>query len=190
MASIGSLPFAPTANLINAADLGSNVSLPVGELIKTVAFLQLLPFAVAVLVRHWTPSRALEWRPFTVKISSVTFLGVLAGALLGSWRTVVDLVGSKTLLAAIVASVVMLALGYVLSTGKATIRQTTALLQPCSNSGPAFAAIAIAFNNDPDILGAATAILVIQIVVGIVTASYIGKERLRESTTITPPAGA
>jgi BASS family bile acid:Na+ symporter len=40
MAAIGSITFAPTANaLISAADLGEAVSLPVGDLIKTVAFL-------------------------------------------------------------------------------------------------------------------------------------------------------
>jgi BASS family bile acid:Na+ symporter len=177
MASIGSITFAPTANgIIKAADLGSDVSLPVGDLIKTVAFLQLLPFAVGVLMRHWTPSNALEWNPTVTKISSLTFLGVLAGSLLGSWKTVVDLVGSKTLLAAIVASVIMLVVGYLVSTGTKTTRHTTALLQPCSNSGPAFAAIAIAFNNDPEILGAVTAILLLQTIVGLVTASYIGKE--------------
>jgi BASS family bile acid:Na+ symporter len=74
----------------------------------------------------------------------------------------------------------MLAIGYFLSTGTTTLRRTTALLEPCSNSGPAFAAIAIAFNNDPAILGAATAILMMQIVIGIVTASYLGKEKVGE----------
>lgn len=41
LASIASVTFAPVANIIiEAADLGANVSLPVGDLIKTVAFLQ------------------------------------------------------------------------------------------------------------------------------------------------------
>jgi len=184
MASVGSITFAPTANaIIKGADLGADVSLPVGDLIKTVAFLQLLPFAVGVLMRHWTPSNALEWNPTVTKISSLTFLGVLAGAVLGSWKTVVDLVGSKTLLAAIVASVIMVVVGYVVSNGTKVIRQTTALLQPCSNAGPAFAAVAIAFNGDPEILGAVTAILLLQIIVGLVTASYIGKETAQPAVT-------
>ncbi len=177
MASVGSITFAPTANaLIQAAHLGSDVSLPVGDLIKTVAFLQLLPFAVGVLMRHWTPSTALEWDPAVTKISNLTFLGVLAGALLGSWRTVIALVGSNTLLSAVVASVVMLAVGYAVSTGTGTARQTTALLQPCSNAGPVFAAVDIAFDGDPEILGAVSAILMLQTVTGLVTASFLGKE--------------
>jgi BASS family bile acid:Na+ symporter len=185
MASIGSITFAPTANaIIQAANLGSDVSLPVGDLIKTVAFLQLLPFAVGVVMRHWTSAAALEWNPVVTKISNLAFMGVLAGALLGSWKTIVGLVGSSTLLAALLASVVMLAVGYVVANGDRATRKTAALLQPCSNAGPAFAAIAIAFNNDPEILGAATAILMLQIVTGLVTASYIGKKTGQRSADV------
>jgi len=112
LASIGSITFAPTANvLIQAANLGSDVSLPVGDLIRTVAFLQLLPFAVGVVMRHWTSSTALEWNSTVTKISNLTFMGVLAGALLGSWKTIVGLVGWSTMPAALVASVAMLGVG-------------------------------------------------------------------------------
>jgi BASS family bile acid:Na+ symporter len=81
-----------------------------------VAFLQLVSFAVGVLMRHWTPDRALEWDGPVAKLSGLTFIVVIAGPILGSWETVVDLVGSKTLLAGIVASVVMIAVGYFIST--------------------------------------------------------------------------
>ena len=50
------------------------------------------------------------------------------------------------------------------------------MIEPISNSGPAFAAIAIAFENDPEILGAATGIIFVQIIVGSVVASYFGKD--------------
>ena len=57
MASLGSITFAPTANaVIQAASLGSDVSLPVGDLIQTVAFLQLLPFAMGVFSHAATPA--------------------------------------------------------------------------------------------------------------------------------------
>ncbi|WP_029253170.1 bile acid:sodium symporter family protein [Paraoerskovia marina] len=180
MAAIGSLTFAPTANLIiGAADLGDDVSLPVGQLILTVALLQLLPFVIGVLTRHWTPDQAAEFGAFTGKVSSQTFLVVLAGALLGSWDAVVDLFGTGVVLAAIVASVVMIALGWFLSSGSRETRWSTALIEPCSNSGPAFAAVAIAFDNDPEILGAITAILLFQIVVGLPVSSFVGRKEAR-----------
>jgi BASS family bile acid:Na+ symporter len=190
LASIGSLTFAPTANaIIGAADLGDDVSLPVGDLIRTVAILQLVPFAVGMLVRHWTPERAEEWKVPVTKASSLTFLGVLAGAALGSWQTVVDLLGSRVIFAAALVSAVMIVIGYFVSTGETRTKQAAALIQPCTNSGPAFAAVGIAFDNDPEILGAITAILLMQIVVGLVSASWLGRrtDPANEATTPAQP---
>ena len=70
----------------------------------------------------------------------------------------------------------MIALGYLTSRGGTKTRQATGLIEPMSNSGPCFAAVAIAFNNDPNILGAMTGILLVQLVVGVVVASFFGKE--------------
>ena len=178
MAAIGSITFAPTANaIISAADLGDDISLPVGDLVKTVAVLQLVPFAVGLLMRHWAEHQALEWDPIAKKAAGATFNVVLVGAVLGSWETMVELIGSRVLLAAIVASIIMVLIGYFVSTGEPVTKQAAALIQPCSNSGPAFAAVGIAFNNDPEIMGALTAILVLQIVVGLVAASFWAKDK-------------
>jgi len=70
LAVVASLTFAPTANLIiEAANLGDAVSLPVADIIKAVVFLQVVPFAVGILVRHWTEDRALEWNQYAAKVS-------------------------------------------------------------------------------------------------------------------------
>lgn len=177
MAALGSITFAPTANaIISAADLGDDISLPVGDLVRTVAVLQLVPFAVGLVMRHWAEDHALEWDPIAKRTSGLTFNVVLVGALLGSWETMVDLIGSRLLLSAVVASLVIAVVGYVVSTGDAETKRAAALIEPVSNSGPAFAAVGIAFSNDPEILGAMTAILVLQIVVGLVIASFWAKD--------------
>ena len=176
-ASLASLTFAPTANLIlGAADLGVDISLPVGDLVKTVAFLQLVPFAVGMAVRHWTPDAAEKWNVTATKLSGQTFVAVLALAILGSWETIIGLVGSRTILATIVFAGVMVVAGYFIATGNRRTRMSVSLIEPISNSGPAFAAVAIAFNNDPEILGATTGIIFVQIVVGTLVASYFGKK--------------
>ena len=176
LASVASITFAPTANaIIAAADLGDAVTLPVADLIKTVAFLQLVPFIGGVLVRHWTPDYALDWDKPVAKASGVTFLIVVVGATFGSWRTIVDLIGSNVLIAAMVSSLVVLILGYLVATGGPETRLTASLVEPASNAGPAFAAVAIAFNNDPEVLGAVVGIIFFQLLVGILTASYMGK---------------
>jgi BASS family bile acid:Na+ symporter len=105
------------------------------------------------------------------------FCSSLAGALLGSWRTILEPVGSRIILATIVVSVVMLAVGYFASVGGRSTREATALIQPCSNTGPAFAAVAIAFDNAPDVLGAVVAILLFQIVVAMLTATFLARGR-------------
>ena len=73
------------------------------------------------------------------------------------------------------SGVIMFALGYFISRGGPAVRKATACIEPGSNSGPTFAAIAIAFDNDPDILGVAVALIFVQIVVGTVVGSWFGK---------------
>src|SRR5947209_3503953 len=92
IATIGSVTFALTAGwILQAANVGGGISLPVGDLIKTVVLLQVVPFLVGLSVRHWAPETADEWRPFSLKTSTVTLLVVLAGAVLGSWHQIVAL---------------------------------------------------------------------------------------------------
>jgi BASS family bile acid:Na+ symporter len=176
LAVIGSFTFAPMANfMIGGAGLGEEFSLPVAELVRTVVLLQIVPFLVGMAVRHWTPERAVEWRPPTQQVANYTLLIVIALALLGSWQTILGLFGDFALLAQALFVVIVIALGYFLSTGDRSIRKATAMIEPGSNSGPVFAAIAIAFNNDPEILGIAVALVFVQIVVGTVVGSYLGK---------------
>jgi bile acid:Na+ symporter, BASS family len=176
LAVIGSFTFAPMANfMIGAAGLGEEFSLPVADLIRTVVLLQIVPFLVGMAVRHWTPERAVEWRPPTQQVANYTLLIVIALALLGSWRIILGLFGDFALLAQALFVVIMIALGYFLSRGDRSIRKATAMIEPGSNSGPVFAAIAIAFGNDPEILGIAVALIFVQIVVGTVVGSYLGK---------------
>jgi BASS family bile acid:Na+ symporter len=56
------------------------------------------------------------------------------------------------------------------------MRIATALIEPVSNTGPVFAAVAIGFNNDPQILSAVVMILVVQTFGAVFIASYLGKK--------------
>ena len=96
-------------------------------------------------------------------------------AILGSWQTIIDLISSRTLIAGVVFTVVALGAGYFISQGPNSTRKATGFVMPGSNAGPAFAAVAIAFNNEPMILGAVSALIFVQIVVLAVAASYLGR---------------
>lgn len=177
LAVVASFTFAPTASwILEAANLGEGVSLPVGELLRTIVFLQVLPFAVGLLIRHWNEKGALEWNKTAQAISGPAFLAVIALGLLTSWRIIIDLIGDRVILAAIVLVIVMAALGYFLSIGGYETRAATSMIQIGSNSGPSFAAVAIAFGNDPLILGAVVAILFFQIMGGGLIGSWMGNQ--------------
>lgn len=178
LAAVGSLTFPVTANLLLVASgLGQAVSIPVGRLVLSVAVLQLVPFAVGLAMRAWAPGTAASWMPPVARASNLTFAGVLALGVLGSWQQIVDLIGSRTLLAAAVFTGAGIVAGWALSAGTGTTRTTTALLAPTRNAGPAFAAVAIAFGNDPAILAAVSGILLVGLAVELPVASWLAGRR-------------
>ncbi|MFG1681658.1 bile acid:sodium symporter family protein [Nonomuraea sp. NPDC049269] len=118
LAAIGSVTFGPTVNVIlKTANVGGGVSLDVATLMLTVAVLQLVPFAVGLIVRHYAASTAQAWHPVAAVVSNVTFLVVLVGMLVGNWRAVIALIGSLTLLTGFVFAIIVFALGTALATG-------------------------------------------------------------------------
>jgi len=178
LAVIGSFTFAPTANLLlEFADLGADISLPVWDILRAVVILQIVPFAIGMLTRYWVSDTALEWNKTAVKISGPAFLAFLALGILGSWRMIIDLIGDRALIAGIVFAIVALIIGYVVSVGDRKTRETSGLVEIGTNAGPAFAAIAIAFQNEASIVGAAVAMLLIQIILGAVMGGYFGKSK-------------
>lgn len=191
LAAIGSLTFAPTANAIfTAAKLGGGISLPVGRLVLTVAVLQLLPFAVGLALRNWAPETAAQWKPPALQVSNLALLTVLALSLLGSWQQITALVGSLALLAALIFNVVAFGIGTLVASGSLVTRTTAGLLAPARNAGPVFAAVGIAFNNDPEILGALTGILLVGLAVGVAVAAYLARHRPLPETGGEPQAEA
>jgi BASS family bile acid:Na+ symporter len=191
LAVIGTFTFAPTANfMIGAAGLGDEFALPVADLIRTVAILQIIPFLVGMAVRHWTADTAASWRPTVQQVANYTLLIVIVLALLGSFQTILDLLGDWALLAQALFVVIMIALGYFISKGGKAVRKATAMIEPGSNAGPTFAAIAIAFDNDPEILGIATVLIFVQIVVGTLVGSYFGKGDGEEGAPVEAEAPA
>ncbi len=178
LAAVGSITFGITANaLLTAADVGGGISLDVGALVRTVAVLQLVPFAIGLLLRHYTTDTAVAWHPAAVKVSNVTFLIVLAGMLLGNWSDVVALLGSRALLAGFLFSALGFGFGTLLATGSPARRTTMGAVTAVRNAGPALAAIGIAFDNQPAILGALAAVLLSGLCAAIPIAAALGRRR-------------
>ena len=68
LAAAGSVTFGLTANaILTTANVGNAISLPVAAVVRTVAVLQLIPFAVGLIVRRYAPETAGSWHPVTVR---------------------------------------------------------------------------------------------------------------------------
>jgi bile acid:Na+ symporter, BASS family len=178
LAAVGSVTFPLTANvLFGWAGLGGDLSLPVSDLVRSVAILQLVPFAIGLSLRHWTRPVATTWEPVTQQVSSLSFLGVLVLGIGSSWEQIVSLLGSRTLLAAAVFTVLAAIAGGALATGPSIRRTTLAGIAPLRSAGPAFAAAAIAFGSDPEILAALSGILLVGLVLCIPVAARLAATR-------------
>ncbi|WP_433412578.1 bile acid:sodium symporter [Microtetraspora malaysiensis] len=178
LAAAGSITFGPTASgILAAAAGGGGISLDVAALVRTVAILQLVPFAVGLVLRHYAPPTARSWHPVAAKVSNVTFLIMLAGMLLGSWHDIVALLGSRTLLAGFVLAVCAFIAGTVLATGSPTRRTTMGSVAAVRNAGPALAAVGISFGNEPAVLGALAAVLLSGLAAAILIAAVLSRRR-------------
>jgi bile acid:Na+ symporter, BASS family len=178
LAAIGSVTFPLTANLLLGwAGAGSDLALPVGDLVRSVAILQLVPFAVGLALRHWSADTAARWTAPAQRASSASFAAVLVLGLGSSWEQLISLLGSRTLLAAGIFTVLAAAAGGLLASGPLVRRTTMGGIAPLRNAGPAFAAVAIAFGNDPEILAALSGILLVGLVVCLPVAARLAASR-------------
>lgn len=181
LAAAGSITFGLTANaILTAAKIGTGISLDVAALVRTVAILQLIPFAVGLITRHYAASTARSWHPAAVTVSNVTFLIVLAGMLLGNWHDVVALIGSRTPLAGFVLAGTAFATGTALATGTPARRTTMGGVAAVRNAGPALAAVGIAFGNAPAILGALATVLLSGLAAALLTATVLSHRRAND----------
>jgi bile acid:Na+ symporter, BASS family len=178
LAAVGSVTFPVTANLlIGWAGVGGGLALPVGDLVRSVAILQLAPFGVGLALLHWSPDTATRWAAPAQRVSSGSFVGVLVLGLGTSWEQIVSLLGSRTLLAAGVFTVLAAVAGGLLASGPMVRRTTLGGIAPLRSAGPAFAAVAIAFGNDPEILAALSGILLVGLVVCLPVAARLAATR-------------
>jgi bile acid:Na+ symporter, BASS family len=178
LAAVGSVTFPVTADLlIGWAGIGGDLALPVGDLVRSVAILQLVPFAVGLALRRWSSDTAVRWASPAQRVSSISFVAVLVLGLGSSWEQIVSLLGSRTLLAAGVFTVLAAVAGGLLASGPLVRRTTLGGIAPLRNAGPAFAAVAIAFDNDPQILAALSGVLLVGLVVCLPVAARLAAAR-------------
>src|SRR6266496_2819767 len=165
-------PFGAKLGMVQHGDITTGAAMQV-----LLAAVGSITFAIGLLLRHYTTDTAVAWHPAAVKVSNVTFLIVLAGMLLGNWSDVVALLGSRALLAGFLFSALGFGFGTLLATGSPARRTTMGAVTAVRNAGPALAAIGIAFDNQPAILGALAAVLLSGLCAAIPIAAALGRRR-------------
>jgi BASS family bile acid:Na+ symporter len=186
LAGIGSLTFPVTVGLL-LADVGS-ASVPVGELFRSVAILQLVPFGVGMAVRRWAAPTAAQWAPVSQRVSGLALVVVLVVGLSSGWHELVGLLGSGTLLAGVLLACLSAVIGAVCCVGDRVLRTSMAGVAMMRNAGPAFAAVGIAFEGNPNVLAAVNALLLLELAIGLPAASRLGAVRSRSVAVATPAA--
>lgn len=115
--------------------------------------------------------------PLAERAPSGSFAAVLVLGIGSSWEQIVSLLGSRTLVAGAAFTILAAVVGGLLTTGPWCRRTTLAGVAPLRNAGPAFAAIAIAFDNDPEILAALSGPLLVGLVLTLPAASHLATTR-------------
>ena len=180
LALLGSVTFAITASVIlSAAHVGGNISVPVADLVKTIAALQVAPFMFGLAVRARAPRLAHRSRPTVLAISNACFVVILADALLVSWHDVLGTLRSTAFPAMLLFGVGAMLVGGLLVSGSRVTRTTTAMLAPMRSAGPVYAAIAIGFADNPAILGAASSMVVLLLGATLPVAWYLARQRAK-----------
>jgi len=191
LALVGTITFAATVNtLLPMVDLGNVGPIEVLPLMATVAALQLTPFVVGVRIRWVSRALAERWLGPATTTSSAAFAAAILLAAAAAGPEIVTLPTSALVGAATFAILAAVA-GYGSGLGGERTRIATATIAPMRATGPPFAAIAVAYGNDPAILGAITAEIVVILAVGIVGFLVVsGKWRNHRASVPSADAGS
>jgi BASS family bile acid:Na+ symporter len=188
LALIGSVATPIIANwLFGLTDTvsGSVGDIAVGELVRTIVILQIIPLAIGMAMRSLTPRVAASWSPGAGRIASVSFAGVLLGIVLGGFSAMIDLLGTRTLLAALVAGVAFFAAGWLLSPGPEQLRSTAGFVAGVRNAAPVLVIVYAAFSGVEGIVPALIAIYLVVLAVYLPLAAWLGNRHAAQPDDLT-----
>src|SRR5262245_47386939 len=125
----------------------TGVSVDAAKIAKSLIVLMLIPLAVGLAVRAWLETIAARLAPVVGSISSVAMILVIVLTTAGHFPSVISVVGTFAILAAVVFSAVCLAMGWVLGGPAADTRGVLGLGTAQRNTA---AALVVAGQNFSD----------------------------------------
>ncbi len=164
---------------------GAVGSINVGELVRTIIILQVIPLFLGMSMSTWTPGTASSWNPPVERVASVSFIAVMAGMLLGGFRDMIALFGTRTLLAAAVAGLLFFAAGWLLSPGPERLRSTGGFVGGVRNVAPVLVIALGAFADVEGLVPAIITILLVTLILNLFLASYLGNRHAQDPEDLT-----
>jgi BASS family bile acid:Na+ symporter len=164
--AILSIVAVPIALSIAARAFGSDASITMGAMLRTVLAGVLLPLAVGMGVRRFAPGFAKRAAPIVYKLAMVLVALAFAPVLIAIWPALGELIGNGTLLA--MAAVVAIALlgGHLLGGPHLEDRAALAIASSVRHPGIAMMIANSAF-QDNRVTGAVLLFLLVGLIIGI-----------------------
>ena len=168
------------AFILSTARVGGvdDISIAVGPLIVRIAISQVVPFALGMAARAASARTANRAQPAALLMSTVTFVILLAWILIEGFGDVVRLAG-PFLLGAVTLIALAVLFGAVLAPGPAEIRTTAGAIAGVRNAAPMLAVIAAEFADEPGILPAVAAIVLVELFLQLPWNLWLARRRAR-----------
>jgi BASS family bile acid:Na+ symporter len=179
-----SIIYIPLAIMLIDPLFPAQLAMPPGTIAKIVAISVLVPLAIGMLVRHFTPAVADRAARPVLLLAAVILLAALVPVLITAWPAILSLFGNGAVLAMAALVAVGLVAGHVLGGPAPGERTVLALAAGARHPG---VAIALAHANFPDEKLVLPAVLLYLLVGTLVAAPYVQWTKRAGLSTQQPP---
>lgn len=154
-------------------------------ILENLLALVLAPLVIGLVVRGRYPQNAERWHPSLVKVANLALAIALVAGIAVNWSAIVDLIGSRVLLASVVIVVIAVTAGLATGGRNASTRATTGLITGMRFASLGLIIIGTQLDGKTTVLGPAIVYALVDMIVAVVIALEMG----RRTPPVAAPAG-
>jgi BASS family bile acid:Na+ symporter len=154
------------------------------QVVATLIVYILIPLGIGWIIKARLAERAKVWVPGANKLSTVALLVVVALAIYGNLNTILSLLGSFTLIIALIILIVSLTLGYALGGPGQATRRVTATATAVRATAPALLIAGQAFATEPQVMAAVIGFGLLATIIPLGAATLMGRAEKRDRPTL------
>jgi BASS family bile acid:Na+ symporter len=151
------------------------------EIAQSLIILMLIPLAIGLFVKARYKSTAASLYPHMSQTSSTTFMLMLGGLILLNLRNIIEIVGTRAIIVAVIFLLVAFVIGFFLGGKEANIRSVMGLGTGQRNVSAAVVVAGQNFSDDPDVL----VFIIVAALIGLVLLMPLGGELGKRSQAAT-----